>query len=59
MNAHGASDEIGEGTEQAVAEEERLGEVLGASESGPAGRQVENRPVRPLVEILRRSGLTP
>jgi len=37
----------------------RLGELLGASESGPAGQEVENRPGRSLAEILQGLGLTP
>lgn len=52
------SDETPEKEERAEAAA-RLGELLGASESGPAGQEVENRPGRSLAEILQGLGLTP
>ena len=59
MNAHAGKDETRAGEQSAAVGKARLGEMLGASESGPAGKQVENRPGRPLAQILRRLGLTP
>lgn len=59
MNRHLNEDEIREGEQGSVDEERRMHELLGASESGPAGRQVENRPGKRLHEILQRLGLTP
>ena len=52
------SDETREREESADAAT-RVGELLGASESGPAGQEVENRPGRSLAEILQGLGLTP
>lgn len=59
MNRQLNNDEIRERQQDAIDEDRRVYELLGASESGPAGRQVENRPGRRLREILQRLGLTP